>query len=59
MTVVLDDSALLAYLLDEPGAEVVDGLLAARSIGLAQALVTGDQAFLLSYATQFSIGRPG
>jgi PIN domain nuclease of toxin-antitoxin system len=27
MTVVLDASALLAYLLDEPGAEVVDGLL--------------------------------
>jgi PIN domain nuclease of toxin-antitoxin system len=28
MTVVLDASALLAYLLDEPGAEVVDGVLA-------------------------------
>lgn len=27
MTVVLDASALLAYLLQEPGAEVVDGLL--------------------------------
>ena len=27
MTVVLDASALLAYLLDEPGAEVVEGLL--------------------------------
>lgn len=27
MTVVLDASALLAYLLHEPGAEVVDGLL--------------------------------
>jgi len=26
--VVLDASALLAYLLDEPGAEVVDGVLA-------------------------------
>ena len=28
MTVVLDASALLAYLREEPGAEVVDGLLA-------------------------------
>jgi ribonuclease VapC len=28
MTVVVDASALLAYLLDEPGAEVVDGVLA-------------------------------
>ena len=27
MTVVLDASALLAYLLQEPGAEIVDGLL--------------------------------
>ena len=28
MAVVLDASALLAYLLGEPGAEVLDGLLA-------------------------------
>ena len=28
MAVVLDASALLAYLREEPGAEVVDGLLA-------------------------------
>jgi PIN domain nuclease of toxin-antitoxin system len=33
MTVVLDASALLAYLMDEPGAEVVDGVVAESALG--------------------------
>ena len=44
MTVVLDASALLAYLLQEPGAEVVDGLL-----GDAR-MAPGSTAFRLEIA---------
>jgi PIN domain nuclease of toxin-antitoxin system len=51
VTVVLDASALLAYLLQEPGAEVVDGLLSdahMASVNWAEvvqkALSAGDRA---------------